>query len=280
MSESDASVLLIGAGGRMGLALIRLLQNQAVPGLRLAAAVDLPESPLIGRDAGLAAGMPELGIPITADLQAALDAQPDVAVEFSFHAATAGIAPQMVASGIPWVIGTTGLDDAEKATIRQAAESLPVVMASNMSLGINLLYALVLKAAKTLQGLGYDCEIIERHHRRKKDSPSGTALYLGEAVADGYGWDLKNTAVDGRTGIPGERPIREIGFHAIRGGDFVGDHTVLFAADGECVELSHRATSRDTLALGALRAARWLLPQAPGLYGMLDVLNLKADASP
>ena len=143
-----------------------------------------------------------------------------------------------------------------------------------MSVGVNLLFALVGQAARALQGRGYDCEIIERHHRRKKDAPSGTALYLGEAAAHGFGWNLQDVAVDGRSGLPGERPAREIGFHAVRGGDIVGDHTVLFAADGECIELSHRATSRDTLAIGALRAAAWLPGRAPALYGMGDVLGL------
>ena len=125
-----------------------------------------------------------------------------------------------------------------------------------------------------MKGRGYDCEIIERHHRRKKDAPSGTALFLGEAAAKGFGWSLKDVAVDGRSGLAGERPEKQIGFHAVRGGDIVGDHTVLFAADGECVEISHRATSRDTLALGALRAAAWLPGHAPRLYGMGDVLGL------
>lgn len=272
--SAPTTLLLMGAAGRMGQALARLVAAGAVPGLELAAAVDRADSPLAGQDAGAAAGARPLGVRISGDLDAALAARPGVAVDFSFHAASAAAAPKIAAAGIPWVVGTTGLDDAEKAAVAQAAEKIPVVLSANMSLGVNLLFALVEQAARALKGRGYDCEIVERHHRRKKDAPSGTALFLGEAAARGYGWNLKDVAVDGRSGLVGERPERQIGFHAVRGGDLVGDHAVLFAADGECVELSHRATSRDTLALGALRAAAWLPGRAPGLYGMRDVLGL------
>ena len=268
-------VLIVGAGGRMGLAMARLIAQRAVPGLELVAAVDRAGAPLLGQDAGVAAGVPALGVVLGADLAAGLAARPDVAVDFSSPAATAATAAQVAAAGVPWVVGTTGLGAAEQAAVAQAARKIPVVLSANMSLGVNLLYALVAQAARTLAGLRYDCEIIERHHRRKKDAPSGTALYLGEAAAQGFGWNLKDVAVDGRTGIPGERPEKEIGFHAVRGGDVVGDHVVLFAADGECIELSHRATSRDTLALGALRAAAWIPGRAPALYGMRDVLGLR-----
>ena len=271
-------VLIVGAGGRMGLAMARLIAQRAVPGLELVAAVDRAGAPLLGQDAGVAAGVPALGVVLGADLAAGLAARPDVAVDFSSPSATAATAAQVAAAGVPWVVGTTGLGAAEQAAVAQAAQKIPVVLSANMSLGVNLLYALVAQAARTLAGLRYDCEIVERHHRRKKDAPSGTALYLGEAAAQGFGWNLKDVAVDGRTGIPGERPEKEIGFHAVRGGDVVGDHTVLFAADGECIELSHRATSRDTLALGALRAAAWLPGRAPALYGMRDVLGLTAPA--
>ncbi len=271
-------VLIVGAGGRMGLAMARLIAQRAVPGLELVAAVDRAGAPLVGQDAGVAAGVPALGVVLGADLAAGLAARPDVAVDFSSPSAVAATAAQVAAAGVPWVVGTTGLGAAEQAAVAQAAQKIPVVLSANMSLGVNLLYALVAQAARTLAGLRYDCEIVERHHRRKKDAPSGTALYLGEAAAQGFGWNLKDVAVDGRTGIPGERPEKEIGFHAVRGGDIVGDHTVLFAADGECIELSHRATSRDTLALGALRAAAWLPGRAPALYGMRDVLGLTAPA--
>ena len=267
-------VLLLGAAGRMGQAITRLLAAGAVPGLELAAAVDRPDAPLHGQDAGTAAGTRALGVRIAAELAAAFAALPDVAIDFSSPAVTAAAAPRLAAAGVAWVAGTTGLDAAQQAAVAKAAEKIPVVVAANMSLGVNLLFALVEQAARALKGRGYDCEITERHHRRKKDAPSGTALFLGEAAAQGYGWNLQDVAVDGRSGLTGERPEKQIGFHAIRGGDIVGDHTVLFAADGECLELSHRATSRDTLALGALRAAAWLPGRPPALYGMRDVLGL------
>lgn len=279
MTAAATRILLIGAAGRMGQTLARLLAGGSFPGLALAAAVDRPDSPLIGQDAGSAAGAQAFGVKISGDLDAALAAGAAVAVDFSFHAASAAAATKMAAAGVPWIVGTTGLDEAEKAAIAAAARKIPVVLAANMSVGVNLLYALVEQAARALKGRGYDCEIIERHHRRKKDAPSGTALFLGEAAAAGFGWNLQETAIDGRSGLPGERPEKQIGFHAIRGGDIVGDHIVLFAADGECVELSHRATSRDTLAIGALRAAAWLPGRPPALYGMRDVLGLNPGSS-
>jgi 4-hydroxy-tetrahydrodipicolinate reductase len=274
MSAPRRKILLMGAAGRMGQAIARLVANDAVPGFRIAAAIDRADCPLLGQDVGVAAGAPPLDVAISADLGTALAAGADVAVDFSFHAATAAAAPRMAEAQIPWVVGTTGLDPTEKSILAAAARKIPLVLAANMSIGVNLLHVLVEQAARALAGRGYDCEILERHHRRKKDSPSGTALFLGEAAADGYGWTLKDVAIDGRTGLCGERPQKQIGFHAIRGGDVVGDHTVLFAADGECIELSHRATSRDTLAIGALRAAAWLPGRPPALYGMRDVLGL------
>ena len=272
--SSARQVLLLGAAGRMGQAIVRLLAAKAVAGLELAAAVDRPDSPLVGQDAGTAAGGPALGVRVAGDLDAALAARFDVAIDFTSRAASVAAAPRLAAARLPWVLGTTGLDDAEKAAVAKAAEKIPVVFSANMSLGVNLLYALVQQAARALQGRGYDCEIVERHHRRKQDAPSGTALFLGEAAALGFGWDLEDVAVHGRAGIVGARPEKQIGFHAVRGGDIVGDHAVLFAADGECVELAHRATSRDTLALGALRAAAWLPGRPPALYAMRDVLGL------
>ena len=272
--SAPVRLLLIGAGGRMGLAITRLCSSGSVPGLQVVAALDRPDSPLAGQDVGTAAGIRPLGVPVSADLAAALAAGADVAVDFSSHAASAAAAPALADAGLPWVVGTTGLNETEKSAIAAAARNIPVVLSANMSVGINLLYVLVEQAARALAGRGYDCEITERHHRRKKDSPSGTALFLGEAAAAGFGWSLPDVAVDGRSGLVGERPEKEIGFHALRGGDIVGDHSVLFAADGECLELSHRATSRDTLAFGALRAAAWIPGRPPALYGMRDVLGL------
>ncbi len=251
---------ILGAAGRMGGALIRGLREQRIPGLRLAAAVDRPDV----SDPSLDLVPAEVGI-----------AASDVLIDFSFHAAAAFHADLCAEAGKPLVLGTTGLTEDDQRRVVAAARQVAVVQAPNMSLGVNLLMVLAEQAARALQDRGYDVEIVERHHRKKKDSPSGTALGLGEAVARGYGWDLRETAVHGREGVaPGERPEREIGFHAVRGGDFVGDHTVIFAAEGECVELGHRATTRDTFATGALRAAAWVATKPAGLYSARDVLGL------
>ena len=267
-------VVIAGAAGRMGRMLVRHLHDRAVPGLALKAAVDRADLPECGQDAGTLAGVGPLGIPLTADLAAAMNGA-RVMVDFSFHTATAENARRAAEHGLPLVIGTTGLADDEKAIVNNAAARIPVVMAPNMSLGVNLLMCLVRDAARALSGKGYDIEIVERHHRRKLDAPSGTALGLGEAAAEGLGWRLADVAVHGRAGVaPGDRPATQIGFHAVRGGDIVGDHTVLFAAEGECIELSHRATSRSTFAVGALRAAAWIVGRPAGLYTMRDVLGL------
>lgn len=273
IGNRKSAVVIIGAAGRMGRTLIRFIQTEAVPGLKLAGAVDLWDCPERGKDAGLVAGCGEAGVAITSDLKEALPAC-DVVIDFSGHKGTAGNAPRVAEAGKALVIGTTGLTPEETAVVRDAAKKTAIVTAPNMSLGMNLLFSLVERAAAALKGKGYDCEIVERHHRRKKDSPSGTALGLGEAAARGFEWDLKKVAVHGREGIVGERPAEEIGFHAVRGGDIVGDHTVIFAADGEVIELSHRATSRETFAYGALRAAAWVAGRKPGLYNMRDVLGL------
>jgi 4-hydroxy-tetrahydrodipicolinate reductase len=266
-------VVIIGAAGRMGRTLVRLLQTKTVPGLQLAGAVDIWDCPERGQDAGLLAGVGATGVNLTSDLAEVAPAC-DVAIDFSSHQGASGNAARLAAWGKPLVIGATGLTAEEQLLVATAAQKIPVVFSPNMSLGVNLLFALVKAAAAALKGQGYDIEIIERHHRRKKDSPSGTALGLGEAAAAGCGWNLKQVAIHGREGMVGERPAEQIGFHAVRGGDFVGDHTVLFAADGESIELSHRATSRDTFALGALRAALWLAGKPAGLYTMQDVLGL------
>ena len=271
--DTPRKVLLLGAAGRMGQAISRIVAAGSLPGFRIVAAVDHPQSPLIGQDVAAAAGHP-LGVSVSSDLDAALTVPADVAVDFTSPAASAAAAPRLAHANLPWIVGATGLGPDEKSAVTNAARHIPVVLAANMSLGINLLYALVEQAARVLAARGYDCEIIERHHRRKKDAPSGTALFLGEAAAAGFDWPLAEVARNGRSGLAGERPEREIGFHAVRGGDFAGDHSVLFAADGECLEFSHRATSRDTFAYGALRAAAWLPGHPPALYGMRDVLGL------
>lgn len=266
--------VIIGATGRMGKTLIRNIAEESVPGLALHGAVDLWDSPDLNRDAGLSAGTDELGIPVTADLAAVAETS-DVLIDFSFHTGAAGNVTRIAEWGRPVVIGTTGFTDEEKQTVYRAAEKIPVVLAPNTSLGINLLWSLVKQTSEALAGRGYDIEIVERHHRRKKDAPSGTALNLGEAAAEGAGWNLKDVARHGRSGMAEEdRAEQEIGFHAVRGGDFVGEHSVIFAAEGESVELSHRASSRDTFARGALRAAVWLAGQPAGCYSMRDVLGV------
>lgn len=262
------NITIIGAAGRMGATIIRCLENNAVPGLRLVGAVDLWDCPHLGQPAG------RTGVKITSDLAAVAPAS-DVLIDFSGHHGTAGNAPRIAEWGKGWVIGTTGIGAEGRAAIEAASKRIPIVWSPNMSLGVNLLCALLEQAARALKDKGYDVEIIERHHRRKKDSPSGTALGLGQAVAKGLGVNLDAVAVHGRHGVVKEdRSATEIGFHAVRGGDIVGDHTVMFATDGELVEFSHRATSRDTFAMGALRAAAWVNGRAPGLYSMRDVLGI------
>lgn len=261
-------IVIVGACGRMGRTLIRCIENNAVAGLKLVGAIDLWDCPELGQPAG------KTGVTITSDL-AAVAPLCDVIVDFSGHQGTAGNAPRIAGWGKGWVIGTTGIGPEGKAAIEAAAKQIPVVWAPNMSVGVNLLFAMLEQAGRALKDKGYDVEIIERHHRRKKDSPSGTALGLGQAVARGLQVDLNQVAVHGREGVVKEdRSATEIGFHAVRGGDIIGDHTVMFATDGELIELSHRATSRDTFAVGALRAAAWLAGRKPGLYTMRDVLGL------
>ncbi len=266
-------VVIQGAAGRMGKTLIRCILENKVSGLELAGAVDLWDVPDIEKDAGLAAGTQEAGVQLTTDLSAVAPTA-DVIIDFTSHFGTTGNAERVVEWNTAWVIGTTGLGDDELEKVHRAAEKVPVVMAGNMSLGINLLCNLVKEAAKALYAKGYDMEVIERHHKQKKDAPSGTAQMLGQAAADGAGLDFKIARINGRSGFVGARPSEEIGFHAVRGGDIVGDHTVLMAGMGELIELSHRATSRETFAVGALNAAIWVTGREPGLYEMKDVLYL------
>jgi len=260
-------VAVLGAGGRMGKTIIRCLVDGAVPGLQLTGAVDLWDHPDLNRDIAP-------GVALKSNLADVAPAA-DVVIDFTSHQGTSGNAERLAQWGKAWVVGTTGLSAGERTAVEKAAETIPVVMAPNMSLGVNLLFVLLEDAARALKEKGYDVEIVERHHRLKKDAPSGTAIGLGQAVAKGLEWNLDDVAVHGREGISKDiRPDKQIGFHAVRGGDFVGDHTVIFAATGESIEFSHRATSRDTFAIGALRAAAWVTRQKPGLYSMKDVLGL------
>jgi 4-hydroxy-tetrahydrodipicolinate reductase len=262
------NIIIVGAAGRMGQTLIRCLDAGAAPDVKLVGAVDLWDSPLLGQPAGTS------GVRISSDLAAVAPAG-DVVIDFSGHQGTTGNAPRIADWGKGWVIGTTGIGPEGRAAIEAASKKIPIVWSPNMSLGVNLLFALLELAGRALKDKGYDVEIIERHHRRKKDAPSGTAIGLGEAVARGFGVSLDAVSVHGRHGVSKEgRGPLEIGFHAVRGGDIVGDHTVMFAAEGEVIDFSHRATSRDTFAIGALRAAAWVCGRAPGLYSMRDVLGV------
>ncbi len=224
-----------------------------------------------------ASRMPEIqvtaGIDMGDDLQAAIEAC-DTVIDFSFHSVSPKVARLCAERGKAAVIGTTGHSEVEKAVFREAARSTPIVWSANFSTGVNTLFWLTRKAAETL-GPAFDLEVVEMHHRHKKDAPSGTATSLLEILARARDLSLETALRHGRHGMPGERTPGEIGVHALRGGDVVGDHTVIFAADGERVELTHRASSRETFAVGALRAAKWAIGKPPGLYDMQDVLGLK-----
>lgn len=257
----------------MGHALLQALAGAT--DLRLVAAVESAEAVGLGQDAGVLAGVRALGVALDADLASALD-RCSVAIDFSAPAVSLETAAAVAQRGgrVGLVIGTTGLDGAQREALQRAARSAPIVHAPNMSIGVNVLLRLAAEAARLL-GPDFDLEIVEAHHRHKKDAPSGTAARLAEvlAAATGEQGPLNERAVHGRQGLT-PRARREIGIHAVRGGDIVGDHTVLYCADGERVELTHRASSRQTFAQGALRAARWVVGRAPGLYDMQDVLGL------
>ncbi len=260
---------IAGCGGRMGRALVA--EVAAAEGVRLAGATARAAG-LQGQDAGVLVGLEALGVAIGQDAEA-LFAASDVVIDFTSPETSLRHAEIAAQSATALVIGTTGLTPAEAKSIAAAAKSAPIVWAPNMSLGVNLLLGLVEQAARAL-GPDYDIEILEMHHRLKKDAPSGTALGLGEAAARGRGVALADAAVRSRDGLTGARTEGTIGFAALRGGDVVGDHTVIFAGPGERLELSHKAADRKIYSRGALRAARWAVGQAPGLYGMKDVLGL------
>ncbi|MDX1756975.1 MAG: 4-hydroxy-tetrahydrodipicolinate reductase [Marinobacter sp.] len=264
-------VAIIGAAGRMGKVLIEAVDD--AEGLDLGAAIVEPGSSLVGSDAGEVAGIGRVGVRLADSLSAVKDAF-DVLVDFTFPDLTLENAEFCKAHGKAMVIGTTGMTAAEKEQLALAAEAIPVMFAPNMSVGVNVVLNLLRTAAEVL-GDDYDVEIIEAHHRHKKDAPSGTALRMGEVVAEALGRDLQECAVYGREGFTGERSQKEIGFETIRAGDVVGDHTVLFAGIGERIEVTHKASSRMTFAKGAVRAAKWLQGKSAGLYDMQDVLSLK-----
>jgi 4-hydroxy-tetrahydrodipicolinate reductase len=263
-------IAVVGASGRMGLCLIKaaaLAKNA-----ELTVATSRPGSLAIGRDAGELAGISEIGIQVVDDLASVVD-QFDVLIDFTRPDASMRFIEICREAGKKVVIGTTGYSDEQKAQIREAAKDVAIVMAPNMSVGVNLSLKLLEMTAKVM-GDYTDIEVIEAHHRHKVDAPSGTALRMGEVIADTLGRNLKDCAIYGREGNTGERDRKTIGFSTIRAGDIVGEHTVMFADDGERVEITHKATSRMTFANGAVRAAVWLADKDSGLYDMQDVLGL------
>jgi len=255
----------------MGRTLIRVFAETA--GVKVTAAVERHGHADLGRDAGELAGIGALGLLVTHDAGTALAAA-EVWVDFTAPEAAAHAAEQAAAHKVALVIGTTGLSDAHRAAIERASKQVPIVASSNMSVGVNVLTKLLSEAARVL-GPGYDVEIVEWHHRQKKDAPSGTAIMMAQALAAASGHNLKRDAVYGRQGQIGARGEREIGVLAVRGGDVVGDHTAYFLGVGERIELTHRATSRETFARGAVRAALWVKDRPPGLYDMQDVLGMR-----
>jgi 4-hydroxy-tetrahydrodipicolinate reductase len=263
-------IAVLGAAGKMGRAIVRALADE--PSARLVVAVDRPGAPDLGQDAGALAGLPAASVAVVDRLPHANEA--DVWIDFSAAAAAAEHAQAAAEAGTALVLGTTGLGGAERERVVANTQRIPVVLTPNMSVGINLLLRLVADAARAL-GPGYDIEVLEAHHRQKRDAPSGTALRLAEALAEATGRDLSQTARYARQGDVGPRTDSEIGLQTLRGGDVVGDHTVFFFGLGERIEITHRASSRETFARGAVRAALWLHGRPPGLYDMRDVLQIR-----
>jgi 4-hydroxy-tetrahydrodipicolinate reductase len=263
-------LIVCGVGGRMGGAVVRAIAQSR--DLKLIAAIDRPDSARIGKDAGEVAGAGHLGVAVSAGIEPHLSAK-SVVIDFTNPEASLGFLRAGSRKHAPVVIATTGFNEKQLAEIEALSKRTATLLSANTSLGVNVLVSLLGKAAKML-GDDYDVEIVEAHHRFKKDAPSGTALALGRAVAGALGRDLDKIGVNGRKGIVGERSKKEIALLSVRAGDIVGEHTVIFGGIGERLEFIHRAHSRDTFARGALRAARWLAGKKPGLYGMQHVLGL------
>jgi len=264
------NVAVIGAAGRMGGRLIHAVCE--ADGLILTGAIERPGHPQLGMDAGLVAGAGALGVTISDDLATTM-AQADVLIDFTFPEVTLNNLDVCARLGKKVVSGSTGFTPEQKARAAEYARQIPVVLAPNMSVGVNACFKLLKETAKIL-GPDFDVEIVELHHNKKKDSPSGTAVRMGEVVADALGRDYNTVANYHREGMCGERTKEEIGMQTVRGGDIVGEHTVYFIGMGERIEISHRAMSRDMFARGAARACQWLKDQQPGLYDMQDVLGL------
>jgi len=263
-------IVVTGAAGRMGSLIVRLIH--ASHDMKLAAALEKPGHPALGRDAGEIAGIGRIEVHVEPFSENILK-KASVLVDFSHPESTMELLEGAKRKKIPMVIGTTGISDAQKKKVKDASKIIPIVMSPNMSLGVNLMFKIVADTSRVLKD-GYDIEILEAHHRMKKDAPSGTALRLAESVAAALKRNLKKDAVYQRKGNIGARKPSEIGIQVIRAGDIVGEHTVLFGGPGEILEITHRATSREAFARGALSAVRWILKQVPGLYDMSHVLGL------
>jgi len=264
-------VVVCGAMGRMGRAVLSVLRERP-HGLALAGAVESPGHPLLGHDAFEAAGVGKAGVPVTDDLGAALAAA-DVAIDFTSAESSVRNVDAAASAGKAVVVGSTGLSPEQSARIRAAAGKVAVVLSPNMSVGVNLMFRVAADVARVL-GEEYDVEIVETHHRFKKDAPSGTAVKLADCVAGALGRKMGDVGVYGRQGMVGERTRKEIGVFAVRAGDVVGEHTLVFGGVGERFEITHRAHSRDTFARGAVRAAAWTLGKPAGLYDMAAVLGI------
>ncbi len=268
---SDMRLIVAGAGGRMGRALTRVIAE--TPGAVLAGALEAPGSELLGKDAGVLAGLPANDVKLSADLWA-LSANADGILDFTVPGATIANVAIAAERGLVHVIGTTGLSASDEAVIRSVTSRATVVKSGNMSLGINLLAALVKRVAQSLDD-SFDIEVLEMHHKAKIDAPSGTALMLGEAAAEGRKVALAEHSARGRDGLTGPRRLGDIGFASLRGGTVTGEHSVIFAGPMERIELTHRAEDRTMFAQGAVKAALWARRQKPGFYSMADVLGLK-----
>ncbi len=270
---ADMRLVVTGAAGRMGRMLVKTIRE--TPGAKLVGALEREGSPVLGQDAGLVAQCGAAGVEISADpLKALLDA--DGVIDFSSPNATIEFTGLAAQARIAHIIGTTGLSDSDLQRLGAAARHAPIVRSGNMSLGVNLLALLTRRVARAL-GEDFDIEIVEMHHRMKVDAPSGTALLLGEAAAEGRGINLGDRSARGRDGITGGRNSGDIGFASLRGGSVIGDHSVIFAGDGERIELTHRAEDRAVFARGAIKAALWARGRKPGLYSMADVLGMAGE---
>lgn len=270
-SAGTVAIAIVGAAGRMGRMLVQTVHAEA--DMSVAAAVERQDDPLVGMDAGSVAGIGEIGVTIGSSLDRAL-AISDVCIDFTLPGPTVDHARTCQSQRRTMVIGTTGLSPEQLAIVQDAASDIAIVHAPNMSVGVNLCFKLLDVAARAL-GDSVDIEIIEAHHRNKVDAPSGTAVRMGQIIAGALGRNLADCAVYGREGHTGIRERKTIGFETIRAGDIVSEHTVMFAGEGERIELTHRGTSRANFAAGAVRAARWAVSQPPGMYDMQDILGLR-----